>query len=44
MSLAACTKDGTASLNPMSFSDQHSNIVMERLRYQRATGRFCDVS
>ncbi|CAB3409951.1 unnamed protein product [Caenorhabditis bovis] len=33
-----------ASLNPMSFSDQHGSIVFERLRYQRDTGRFCDVA
>lgn len=43
MSLAACSKDGAGSLNPMSFTDQHGNAVLERLRYQRATGRFCDV-
>ncbi|KAI1732870.1 BTB/POZ domain-containing protein [Ditylenchus destructor] len=43
--LAACSKDGGTSLNqcPMSFTDQHSFAFLERLRYQRTTGRFCDV-
>lgn len=41
--LAFCTKDGNVSLNPMSFTDNHSNDVLERLRYQRLLGHFCDV-
>lgn len=41
--LSTCAQDGNGSLNPMSFTDQHGNIVLERLRYQRDTGRFCDV-
>ncbi|CAJ0587516.1 unnamed protein product, partial [Mesorhabditis spiculigera] len=32
----------TAGLNPMSFAD-HLAPTMERLKYQRETGRFCDV-
>jgi hypothetical protein len=31
-------------LNPMSFTDQHGNVVLDRLRHQRDSGRFCDVS
>ncbi|VDK57368.1 unnamed protein product [Anisakis simplex] len=31
------------NLNPMSFTDQHGNILLERLRYQREMSRFCDV-
>uniref|UniRef100_A0A915PHZ1 Zinc finger protein n=1 Tax=Setaria digitata TaxID=48799 RepID=A0A915PHZ1_9BILA len=41
--LSTCAQDGNGSLNPMSFTDQHGNVVLERLRYQRDTGRFCDV-
>uniref|UniRef100_A0A915B6E5 EOR-1 n=1 Tax=Parascaris univalens TaxID=6257 RepID=A0A915B6E5_PARUN len=41
--LSTCSHDGSASLNPMSFTDQHGSIILERLRYQRDTGRFCDV-
>uniref|UniRef100_A0A915D076 Uncharacterized protein n=1 Tax=Ditylenchus dipsaci TaxID=166011 RepID=A0A915D076_9BILA len=41
--LATCSKDGAASLNPMSFVDRSTDAIMERLRYQRSTGRFCDV-
>jgi len=32
----AYSKDG---LNPMSFGDSNLNPMMERLRYQRASGR-----
>ncbi|KHN80126.1 Zinc finger protein [Toxocara canis] len=41
--LSTCSQDGSGSLNPMSFTDQHGSILLERLRYQRDTGRFCDV-
>lgn len=41
--LSACAQDGNGSLNPMSFTDQLGNVILERLRYQRDTGRFCDV-
>lgn len=41
--MLATSKDGGGSVNPMSFSDQHGNAMLERLRYQRSTGRFCDV-
>ncbi|VDM95885.1 unnamed protein product [Thelazia callipaeda] len=41
--LSTCASDGNGSLNPMSFTDQHGNVLLERLRYQRDTGRFCDV-
>lgn len=41
--MLATSKDGGGSSNPMSFSDQHGTALLERLRYQRATGRFCDV-
>ncbi|TMS38042.1 hypothetical protein L596_004855 [Steinernema carpocapsae] len=42
--LASCSKDGSSCLNPITFTDQHGNAVMDRMRYQRASGRFCDVS
>uniref|UniRef100_A0A1I7Y3S5 BTB domain-containing protein n=1 Tax=Steinernema glaseri TaxID=37863 RepID=A0A1I7Y3S5_9BILA len=42
--LASCSKDGSSCLNPITFTDQHGNAVMDRMRYQRACGRFCDVS
>uniref|UniRef100_A0A0N5AUW3 BTB domain-containing protein n=1 Tax=Syphacia muris TaxID=451379 RepID=A0A0N5AUW3_9BILA len=38
-----CLQSGNGSLNPMSFTDPHGNVLLERLRYQRDTGRFCDV-
>ncbi|VDP15124.1 unnamed protein product [Onchocerca flexuosa] len=41
--LSTCAQDGNGNLNPMSFTDQHGNVILERLRYQRDTGRFCDV-
>ncbi|VDK87426.1 unnamed protein product, partial [Litomosoides sigmodontis] len=41
--LSTCAPDGNGSLNPMSFTDQHGNVLLERLRYQRDTGCFCDV-
>uniref|UniRef100_A0A914WZ29 BTB domain-containing protein n=1 Tax=Plectus sambesii TaxID=2011161 RepID=A0A914WZ29_9BILA len=38
------TAQGTSNVNPMSFTEnQHGNVVLERLRQQRESGRFCDV-
>ncbi|PIO69146.1 BTB/POZ domain protein [Teladorsagia circumcincta] len=42
MAALAASSEGTG-LNPMSFTDQHGSVVLERMRYQRETGRFCDV-
>ncbi|CAJ0603520.1 unnamed protein product [Cylicocyclus nassatus] len=42
MTALAASSEGTG-LNPMSFTDQHGSVVLERMRYQRETGRFCDV-
>ncbi|VDM53201.1 unnamed protein product [Angiostrongylus costaricensis] len=42
MAALAASCEGTG-LNPMSFTDQHGSVVLERMRYQRETGRFCDV-
>lgn len=41
--MLACSQNGSGGLNPMSFTDPHGNVLLERLRYQRDTGRFCDV-
>ncbi|CAI4228433.1 unnamed protein product [Auanema sp. JU1783] len=43
MALLAASCEGTG-LDPMAFNDHHGNLVLDRLRYQRETGRFCDVS
>lgn len=45
MALAACSKDGSAgSLGKLAFQDPNNLLLFDRLKYQRATGRFCDVS
>lgn len=36
MTLAVSCESG--SLNPMSFTDQHGAVLLERMRYQRETG------
>ncbi|GMR48328.1 hypothetical protein PMAYCL1PPCAC_18523 [Pristionchus mayeri] len=40
MILPSCNEG--PSLNPMSFTDAQGVVLLERLRYQRETGRFCD--
>ncbi|MFH4977660.1 hypothetical protein AB6A40_004369 [Gnathostoma spinigerum] len=42
-SFVASSNDVKCNLNPMTFTDQHGSIVLERLRYQRDNGIFCDV-
>ncbi|GMT25061.1 hypothetical protein PFISCL1PPCAC_16358 [Pristionchus fissidentatus] len=42
MILPSCNEGN--SLNPISFTDGHGAVILERLRYQRETGRFCDAT
>lgn len=41
---AASDKTGVDTLRPMSFADNlHGGALLDRLRKQRETGRYCDV-
>ncbi len=44
MTLLMCSKDGSSSTNTMHFQDPNHNSFFDRLKYQRVTGRFCDVT